>query len=287
MPPDPRVTGYHVAPPPEGGYGSTWGGVKDFFFGKSADDIEIDPRATQLENGGKLRGQVQGYLDSVNGRQAPQAGQAATYGGANIYGGAQNQWRQQQMQLAQRLGAVASGQQQGAGELAAQRQAGNAIADQQAMARMSRGSGAALAARGAATNAANIGTTAQGIAKEAALQDQAAARGQLGQVLGQGRQGDLSTAINQAQLDQQAGLAGAGAQNQMSLANLQAKLSTMGMNDQATLGLMSQLTGLDLAELQARLEAEKLRQGIASSDNGIAGDILTAAGAIGAKAAIG
>src|SRR5262245_13519705 len=59
-------------------------------------------------------------------------------------------FRAAQLQQLSKLQGVASGQQQGAGELAAQRQMAQAMAAQQALARAQRGGNAALAYRNAA-----------------------------------------------------------------------------------------------------------------------------------------
>jgi hypothetical protein len=112
----------------------------------------------------------------------------------------QAQFRQMQLQQAQQLQRIASGQAQGAGELAAQRQVQNALAAQQAMARMARGGNAGMAQLGAARNAANVGLAGAGLSQQAALQDQMNAQNALTGALGQGRGQDLSLAGQNAQL---------------------------------------------------------------------------------------
>ena len=61
-----------------------------------------------------------------------------------------------------------------------------------------------------------------------------------------------------------------------SLANMQARLQAMGMNDQAALGYMAQLLGLSTAEMQARMQADQLRA--AQRGGGHLGDVLGGAG---------
>lgn len=113
-------------------------------------------------------------------------------------------FRQMQLQQAQQLQNIASGQAQGAGELAVQRQVAAAQAAQQAAARMARGGqNAALAMRNAANQQAQIGLGGAGQAQQAALSDQQAAQGQLAGVLGQGRGQDIGLAGQNAQLQQQ------------------------------------------------------------------------------------
>jgi len=239
--------------------------------------VDLNPNLGRLPGAGDLRGQMQAGLDAVRGRQAPQAGNTMV---GNVRTGQasqldprmQAQFRAQQMQLADRLTGIASGQQQGAGELAAQRQGNNAIAQQQAMARMGRGGNAALAARGAASNAANIGLNTAGLSQQAALQDQSAANAQLGGVISQGREQDIGMAGQNANLQQNMKLANLSAQNQQifqqaglnqatSLANMQSKLATMGMNDQAQQAYLAQLFGVSAAEMQGMIAAEGIKVG--------------------------
>ena len=103
-------------------------------------------------------------------------------------------FRRAQLQQMGQLQGIASGQQQGAGELATQRQYANALAAQQAQARMARGGNAALAYRNAANQSAALGSTAAGMGQQAALQDQMNAQGLLGQVGQVGRAGDFNAA---------------------------------------------------------------------------------------------
>lgn len=268
--------------------GGLWGDPK----------VDIDPNKAKLEGGEYARDIIGQGIAGVQGREAPQAdrtvvGNVATADAAQIDQAQQNQWRQRQLALADQMQRVASGQQQGAGELAAQRAAQQALASQQAMARMGRGSNAALAARGAARNAQDIGGQMAGQAQQAALQDQSNARAQLGGLMQGARGADIGMATSQAGLQQQVNLANMSAENQRifqqagldqstSLANMEARLRTMGMNDQAVLGYLAALFGIDAAEMQARLEQDKLR--IAQRSEGLAGDLLVAGGTVMAAA---
>lgn len=167
-------------------------------------------------------------------------------------------FRTGQLQQMGQLQGIASGQQQGAGELAAQRQAQNAIAQQQSMARMARGGNAGLAQMGAANNAAGIGLAAAGQGQQAAMQDQMNAQGLLAQVSGQGRSQDQATA----------------------LANLDAKLKQMGMDDATRLGYLQQLTGLNQQAIGGQLGAMQA----ATSQQGLLGPLLSAGSQVGAAA---
>jgi len=141
----------------------------------------------------------------------------------------QAQFRDAQMRQMQQLQGIASGQQQGAGELATQRQVQNAMAAQQAQARMARGGqNAALAMRQGARNSAGIGLSGAGQSQQAAMQDQMNAQGLLANVAGQGRQQDLGLAGQNAQLQQ--------GQNQLGLGYDQ----LLGSMDQAQLAAAQQ-----------------------------------------------
>jgi len=160
----------------------------------------------------------------------------------------QAQFRAMQLAQAQQLQRIASGQQQGAGELAAQRQVRNALAAQQAQARMARGGqNAALAFRNAANNAANIGLAGAGQAQQAALQDQANAQNSLTGVIGQGRTQDLGLGTTNAQLTQ----------------------NQYGQN----LGALTSLNNQQLGANQASMQAT-------NQQPGLLGGLLNAAGSI-------
>lgn len=241
------------------------GGVKDWLLGEKAPAINPDDPRYQLQHGGLMSTFASGRLG--------QGGQAPTVNGANIATGPQNQFRTQELGLAQQLQRVGSGQEMGAGELATRRQVGQALAGIQSGQRMARGGNAAIGARAAARAAGDLGVNAAGMSREAALQDQTAARGLLAGVLGQGRGADIGLATSQAGLNQQA-----------NLANQQANLQQQGLNNQMDLGLLSQLLGMDQATLQAQLALQGMQQQYGNRP-GALGDILGVGGQIGAAAA--
>lgn len=274
----------------------TWG------EGNKAD---IDPNAGRLGGSRELRQRIRSGLDAVAGRTAPTmqgttVGPVAQGRAVQLNTGPQGEFRAREMALAGRLSGVATGQQMGAGELATMRQGQNAVAQQQAFARMGRGSGAAGAARVAARNAGTIGLGVAGQAQQAALGDATAANAQLGSVLGQGRAADIGIAGQNAQLGQQMNMANLDAQNQRvfqqagldqakSLAEMQSKLSTMGMNDQAQAQLLAQLFGISATEMQGRLAQEGLK--IQNYDPGwgreFLGQAMQTGGTVAAGAAMG
>lgn len=267
-----------------------WGDLNPFSWGeKDLDqfktDLSKDPR---LEHGNLVRSELLNGLDSVRGRAAPQA-RGATVGQISRYGGG-GQFRSQLAGLSDRLGAIASGQQMGAGELAARRAGAAAAAQQQGFARSQRGAGAALAARTAARNTADIGLGTAGQAQQAALQDQQAALAQQGQVLGMGSAQDVQVGLARMDAQNQRVFQQAGLDQATSLANMQARLSTMGMNDQASLAYLSQLYGIDQAEMAARLQQDQLRVqqgvGLAGVDtSGWGANLMNIGGQIGVAAA--
>jgi hypothetical protein len=161
-------------------------------------------------------------------------------GSATVDPTQQAAFRNMQIAQAQQLQNIASGQQQGAGELAAQRQVANAQAAQQAMARMARGPNAALAYRDAANQTAGIGLQGAGQAQQAALQDQQNAQNALLQSLNQGRTGDINMASTNAQLAQNQYGQNLGAMTGMNTADLNAQNAAM----QAALGQQGIMGGL-------------------------------------------
>ena len=158
------------------------------------------------------------------------------------------------------LQGIASGQQKGAGELAAQRQTANAVAQQQAMARL-RGRGGATATRRAAQdNIAGLGITGAGMAQRGAMQDQQFAHSALTGALGQGRGQDQA----------------------VELANLDAKLRQMGMDDQSRQFYLNQLTQMNANQLNAGVAAMTA----ATQQPGILGSLISAGAQIGGAAAM-
>lgn len=153
-------------------------------------------------------------------------------------------FRQAQLQQMGQLQGVASGQQQGAGELAAQRQYAQAMAAQQAQARMARGGNAALAYRNAANQSAALGSTAAGMGQQAAMQDQANAQGVLSQVGAAGRGADINVANANAGFQQNT--------NQLNSGNYLQFLNQLNQTNMtkynADLGIGAQREGADAAK---------------------------------------
>lgn len=257
-------------------------------------DADRATYSTVLQSGQELRNQTYAGLAGVQNRQAPQAGNTTigqVYRGqaAQLAGVPQDQWRNMQYATANRLQGIASGQQMGAGQLAVRREGNRALAQQQAMARMQRGAGAAMAARGAARNMGNIQLGVAGQAAQAQLADQQMANQTMAGIMGQGREQDIGFAGQNAQLQQQMSMANMTAQNQRifqqanlnqatSLANMDARLKMMGMNDQAAVAYMAQLFNIDATEMQARLSQELGKK--ESVDPNYLGGLMTVGGTI-------
>ena len=172
--------------------------------------------------------------------------------------GMDNPFRNAQIGQLGQLQGIASGQMKGAGELAAERQTQNALAGQQAMARMARGGNAGLQMAHAANNAANIGLAGSGMAQQSAMQDQTNAQGMLTQAAAQGRGQDVN----------------------VQLANMDAQLKQMGMDDATRLAYLQQLTGMDAAQLTAGIQA----MSAATSQQGILGPLIGAGAQVGGAA---
>lgn len=187
-------------------------------------------------------------LGAAQGRPAPTLDQQM-----------QSQFRNQQTAQMGQLNSIATGQTQGAGELAVQRQVANQIAAQQAQARMGRGAGAGLAQRQAMRQTGAVGLSGAGMGQQAALGDQMAAHGLLAQAAGQGRGQDIN----------------------MSQMNLEAQLRQQQMNDQYQQMMLDPLVRMQIAERQGvyGVEAGKAAQ------PGWEGYALGAAGQIGAAIA--
>lgn len=246
------------------------GDIKDFFKWTAdpgaifADKNEVDPTKARFEDRDYLSQQMRQGIES-GPRRAPQAQSA------QLDQHAQSQWRDQQMAQANRLGAIAAGNQKGAGEMAVDRQMGQAAAQQQAMARMNRGMTGASAARGAARNVAGLGVAGAGQSQMAALQDQQAANQMLGNVLAQGRGADIGIAGQNAQMQQQ-----------NALANMNAQLQMMGMDDARRNAFLQQMMQMNQNEMAARMGQEATAAGIPSQSS----QMMQAAGPIIAAAAM-
>ena len=223
-----------------------------------------------------LREQVRRGIEGAQGRQAPQMTGAQIGGVRSMDTTQADQFRAQQMGLAGQLNRVASGQEQGAGELAVQRQAQRALSNVAGSATMARGGSAINAARASARGAGAIGLGAAGQAQQAAMGDQQSARAQLAGVLGQGREQDIGVAGANMSAENQRIFQQAGLDQATSLANMQARLQAIGMDDAAIQAYLSQLGALSAQDAAARTGREQL-----------VGGLLSQAGQLGAAAAKG
>lgn len=212
-----------VAGPYGAAIGGAIGGIAGLFGGGGDDtpkpQYQDRDRILQLIN--------QGYAPGgIASQQAPQLQMG------------DDPFRRAQLAQMQQLQGIASGQQQGAGELATQRQYANALAAQQAQARMARGTNAALAYRNAANQSAALGSTAAGMSQQSALQDQMNAQGLLGQVGASGRGADINVAN----------------------ANAGLQLGTQNANAANYMALLQSLGGMDTGQLGAQAAAQQYAQ---------------------------
>lgn len=238
----------------------TWSNPLSTMKGWAGDAMSWGEKSAST-NLGDYRGQTQ-YTDRNQIQNAITAGLGTSRTAPQVSINPSDPFRNAQLGQLSQLQGIASGQQQGAGELAVQRQAQNALAAQQSMARMQRGPMAMLGQRDARDQSAAIGSTAMGVGQQAALGDQMAAQGMIAQAAGQGRGQDQS----------------------VQLANLNAQLQQMGMDDAARLGYLQQLTGMNAAELNAAVGAMGAAQ--AGNKPGYLPGLMQTAGQVGAAAAM-
>lgn len=272
-------------------------GFKDWMFGKDAEKVDLDRKDTQLGDGDKLRGKAESLMAGVSNRSAPQArktrlGDAATSNAATIDQSQQAQFRQGQLDLANSLAQQAAGKGPSVSGAQFKAAADTNLAQQQALAAGARGGATALAGRQASQSVSGFNQQAAQQAAIGRMQEQQAAQAQLGSVLNAGRGADIGLATSQAGFNQQTNLANQDATNQfklqqgqldqgVNLANLQARLAQTGMDDAAQQAYLSQLTGMSVAELQARMQQDQLE--VAQRDpatQGMFGDLMAAGGSI-------
>lgn len=218
-----------------GGVRTAWDAANGW---KAPDFLTGDNVPKQFQDRQQILNQINSGFDRVNNRVAPQVGTT------QIATGPQDQFRGLQVDQANRLNAIAGGQQMGPAQLAAQQAAQQAYARQVGMANMMRGGNAPAAGLAAARNQVSIAGNAAGQMQQGALSDQQAANAQLTAALSQGRGADIGLAQSQAQLDQAS-----------KIANLDAQLRQAGMDDASRLAYLQQLTGMNATELQAAMQA--------------------------------
>lgn len=254
--------------------------AKSWLFGSGDKDAALGAGNFQLQGGDALRNYAMGQMQGAQGRGAPSA-QAAQLGpAAQLNAGPQDQWRTQQMALAQQMAGVAGGTQMGAGEMAARRQANQQAAQLAGNTMLARGGNAGIMGLAAARGLGDLGVNAAGMAAQSAMTDQANARAGLAGLLGQGRGQDLDLAGQNAAFDQQRMLQQGAFGQQTNLANLQAMLAQRGMNDQYALGMLGGATNVSAEELRARMA----RAGLLGQDSGHFADLLQMGGQLGVAA---
>ncbi len=241
-----------------------WGGIKNFFVGGSSptQGIPMRPGPYGYANPGDYDRTVANAAYDAEGAQGRQAAQMQA---TQLDGGMQNQSRQGQMDVTNRLGAIASGQQRGAGEMAVNRQVGQATAGQLAAARSARGANAAMAYRNAARNQADLQLAGAAQARQAQMADQQGANQQLAGIYGQMRGQDIDYASQNAQLGQQA--------NQ---ANLSAQLQQRQMNDAYQQAMLDQQFRWQQQPISNALQAAQVNA--SAKGGGLLGNMANAAG---------
>lgn len=220
-------------------------GIGDVLLGGLGKSTNPSDYQQQYANQGQIMGAITPGMATQ--RTAPQAGMA-------------NPFRTGQLQQVGQLQGIASGTQQGAGEMAARRQTANAVAQQHAAARLRGRGGATHTRRAAQDNIAGLGITGAGMAQRAAMGDQQFAHQALTGALGQGRGQDQA----------------------VELANLDAKLKQMGMDDQSRQFYLNQLTQMNANQLNAGVQA----MGAATQQPGILGSLISAGAQVGGALAM-
>jgi len=221
-----------------------WDTLGNVFLGPDG----LSNNAYQQIQGPQQYNQATQRLGQMANQQAPQV-DVNQIGSNNMA-----QSRANLMGTAGNLSAIASGQQQGAGQIAVNRQVGAANAQQAAMAQAARGGNAALAMRNAARNQADIGLQGAGQAAQAQQSDQLAANQQLGSIYGNMYGQDAQTAA------------------QAAFANQNANLQQQGLQQQA----LGQQLGWD----QATINEQIAKTAAEDNQKGIGGSFLSAVGGI-------
>lgn len=255
------------------------GDIRNFFFGGDATK-GIDTKPQHYDAATAQLGQM---ATGAQGRAAPVANAAQLGAAYQLDPTQMGQSRAGAFGVANRLGAIASGQTAGAGELAVNRQLGQGYSAQLSAARQAHGANAALAYRNAMRNTADMGLAGAGQAAQAQMADQQSANAQLGQLYSGLYGQDAGVAAQNAQLGQQVALQQGGFQQQTNLANQGAQLQQGQMNDAMQIQALGQQLGWD----QARINAELAKAGIAANDKGIFPSLLQVGGQIGAAYATG
>lgn len=216
--------------------------------------------------------------------QGARIGSVADPRAALIEMGAQNQFRDQQMGLAQSLAQQAAGQ--GPSLATQMHRQGQEAATSSAFAQMAsqRGGPNAMGARSAMQNASQIAAQSSRDAANARIQEQLAAREQLAGVVNAGRAADINVATSQAQMQQEAQMAAYKGQLETAIAQGQIDQQTASQMFQAAQQkaqqdaqlmmqfeqLKAQYAGMGLdaarANQMAAIEIQRMRQGAAAGD---------------------
>ena len=239
-----------------GGLGGLFGGGG----GGGGGSTGSDPNAIAGQNSNLSdfqRKQLMAYQQSIQDRQAPQL---ANLGLASASG-----FRANQQDLIDRLQQQAAGQGPSVSQLQLQQATDRNMAQQQSMAQSGRGN-ATLANIIAANNGNNFGQAAAQQAAQGRIQEQLNAQNALGSNIAWGRTADEQNSMfNSQQL------------NNANQTNLEAKLRTMGLNDQAIANVLgnqvatnAQMTQLAIAP-RAGQGAPSLGDQILAGGSGLAG----------------
>jgi hypothetical protein len=232
-------------------------------------DHRVSSGSLQLAHGGELYNTAQQGYNAAGGRQ----GQSVT--GAQIDQSQQGQFRGQQFDLASALRDRAMGTGgPSAAEMQLRRTTDQNIQAQASAAASGRGGQSALSQYNLANRAAATQQDAAGQAATLRANEQIAAQQSLGALLAQGRGADIELASGQAGLNQQA-----------NLANQQAAMTQMGLNDAQQRALLELMYGVDRSNQAGTITAEQINAGIignnAAAQAAMQGQVLGTVGQAG------
>lgn len=202
---------------------------------------------------------VQKRQRAVSARQAPEMQAADIGGAAQIDTGAQEEFRQRQIALADQLAAQARGEGPSLASMQLQEGRDANIAQAMALAASQRGQTAGQGLRQIAEQATQATSQAAADAARARVAEQLAAREQLAGVAQTGRAADIGLATDQAALEQEEAIRQAELAQSAAGSNLESALETQRLKDAMSQFHTGAELGLGLEEREAARDLERLK----------------------------
>lgn len=252
-------------------------------------DYKSDPNKLKLENSAQLNNMGQGMFDDAQGRQSAQAKAAQLGSMQNANTTREDQFRGQQMGLADVLTRRAQGM--GGPSLAEQQMRAGNDANMKAalsMAAGARGGSSPLAQKGVAQNLAGMNQQTNQQAMQMRAQEQMQAENSLGALLAQGRGADQNTALANQQWQNQGTMQQGQFNQQTNLANLQAQMNQRQLNDARQQAAWENMFGVGQANQRGQMQSDQINAGIAganaAANAAMQGGLLNTAGGLGGAA---